>query len=182
MKSWLEHIKAILEVESIHLDPEAVDLDLRQQVMHEGVDKFVFEGSLPTDTAYTSHFIGLPVTFRSPILEHSLLQGELPNSYRGGIWIYAIAEDHWSLSAENCLLDMARLLGLLYESQYGERAARELHRLGKNEAISAIFTRSPKILALSINPCSIFGEPLPRTNQMSQNCTPLFPILTRRHV
>jgi hypothetical protein len=140
-KPWVDKVQAILLTLGIgHLNKDAVDLDLRHQAMHRALDEFVPQNAVNK----TSYFIGFPITFRSPSMDGVVATGDLPPSFRGGIWIYASSARNWNPQAERKLLDIARLLSVLYETQYSELAAQELRRMGHREATSSIFHQIPK--------------------------------------
>lgn len=107
----------------------AEDLDLLHRVMHVRLDRLArqlgFEGDGP------SALVGLPISMASEqVVAHDEL---LPESYRGGVWVYARCRHPWSPQAEHFLLDLTRLLSTLYESRYADLAARELLELGRGE-------------------------------------------------
>lgn len=107
-----------------------IDLELCHQAMHRRLDRLAastgFRASGP------SALIGIPVSLAS----HSANASEvtLPDNYRGGIWIYAIARQDWQPASERYLLDLARLLTMQYETEYSELAAAELKRIGSDMA------------------------------------------------
>lgn len=117
-----------------------IDLDLCHQAMHQRLDVLLRQAGF--DASGPSTLIGIPVSLASPASNPADMT--LPDNYRGGIWIYAIARGDWRPESEWYLLDLARLLSMRYETEYSELAAKELRRIGRGEATSAIFHQIPK--------------------------------------
>ena len=119
----------------------AADLDLCHQAMHWRLDQLL-RGN-PGATTPQSFLIGLPVSVAgssavAPSPDH------LPRTYRGGIWVYAVARGGWSTELERQLLDISRILCMLYENLYTEQASSELRLVGEREATATIFHQIPK--------------------------------------
>jgi SAM-dependent methyltransferase len=74
-----------------------------------------------------THLIGLPVSIAS--MDASREIRTLPESYRGGVWIYVEASS-WTPSHERYILDLVRILSMLYEDQYTKMSAAELRLIG----------------------------------------------------
>jgi SAM-dependent methyltransferase len=141
-EKWIQRIKnAAAGAQLSAIKPEEIELELRHQADHRRLDQIIRD--LGFDGDYTTYFAGLPVSLRSP-RENVARHEELPASFRGGIWIYAVGHAQWEPRAERFVLDLARLLGMLYEAQYSEQAGEELRRMGRYEARAAMFHHIPK--------------------------------------
>lgn len=109
---------------------KSLDLDFCHQAMHRRLDELVESAGMVARGSST--LIGIPVSMGSSNTNPS--EYGLPDSYRGGIWIYAVARTAWRPREERDLLDLARLLYMLYEGRYAQLAGKELLRLGRDQA------------------------------------------------
>lgn len=117
-----------------------VDLELCHQAMHRRLDRLTNDPG--THLCNHSALIGIPVAFGAHSAESCSVS--LPDSYRGGIWLYVRAREEVTRETERYLFDLAALLAMQYEVEYFELAANELRRIGNYEATSAIFHQIPK--------------------------------------
>lgn len=107
-----------------------VDLEFCHQAMHRRLDGLIHQEGLRATGP--SSLVGIPVSMALPKTNQS--EKTLPENYRGGVWIYAIARGPWRPETEQYLLDLARLLSMRYEAEYSELAAKELRKIGFNSA------------------------------------------------
>jgi len=118
-------------------DLYTVDLGLCHQAMHWRIDDLLSKFNVSPSSSTT--LIGIPVSLSSSDMsyeDHNNCASKLPDDYRGGIWIYALTQEPWTPSLERYLMDLARLLTVMYANRYSTLAAEEL----KNETYSDIFS------------------------------------------
>jgi SAM-dependent methyltransferase len=83
----------------------------------------IFDPLSSPSSERVSHLVGLPVSIASTDTAHEIRT--LPESYRGGVWVY-VESSRWSPVHERYLLDLIRILSMLYEDQYTKMSAAEL--------------------------------------------------------
>ncbi len=106
------------------------DLSYCHRAMHKRINrKFqaVFEeksneknGNNYKESFKHSILIGLPLSFyrKSSLQDNNNSLDEFPDTYRGGLWVYATTSDDWTYAHESYLLDMAKFAWLHYMDQY----------------------------------------------------------------
>jgi len=85
------------------------------------------ESSQSIGSERVSYLIGLPVSIASAQSSHEIRT--LPESYRGGVWLY-LESSSWSPAHERYILDVVRILSMLYEDQYAKMSSTELRLIG----------------------------------------------------
>jgi len=83
----------------------------------------VFNSVSDHSSERVTHLVGIPVSIASTDSSHEIRT--LPESYRGGVWVYVEASS-WSPKHERYLLDLTRVLSMLYEDQYTKMSSAEL--------------------------------------------------------
>ena len=107
-----------------------IDLDLCHRAMHWRLDVLAIRAGL--QASGPSILVGIPVSIAPT--DSSEISFTLPESYRGGIWIYAIVRGDWQSKSERLLLDLARLLSMLYLTRYSQSAGEQSKIEGTEEA------------------------------------------------
>lgn len=91
----------------------------------------VFDPLSAATSERVSHLVGLPVSIASTDTTHEIRT--LPESYRGGVWVY-VESSRWSPVHERYLLDLIRILSMLYEDQYTKMSAAELRLISADSS------------------------------------------------
>lgn len=120
--------------------PYAVDLGHCHQAMHWRLDDLVSNFNVSPSTSTT--LMGIPVSLSSSDRldnDYNSCESQLPDDYRGGIWIYALTQVPWTPSLERYLMDLARFLTVMYNNRYSSLALEELKKLTEVETYSNIF-------------------------------------------
>ena len=125
----------------------SIDLNLCHQAMHQRLDRLVSEAGWYTSV--TSTLTGIPITIASTSItkpENQHPQNELPETYRGGIWIYAITRGDYLQDSERYLFDLIRLLHMHYELRYSELAYAESQLKGKGDQLFSFAHQTSSVI------------------------------------
>jgi len=97
-----------------------------------------------------SAVIGLPLAIAIERKEEDKSNRfELPESYRGGIWIFAASNDDFSLRHETALFDLSRFAWLIFMNGFSQENARQEEKAGA-ERVEHSFSHEMKQIALAI--------------------------------
>jgi methylase of polypeptide subunit release factors len=104
----------------------ARDLELCHIAMHEQLRR-IYSLVVGASSKWTA-LIGLPLSPHSLVFDQEAAdKDKVPETFRGGVWLYASSSQTWTIKHEEVLLDLARLLWLSYDGRYNVDNAREIY-------------------------------------------------------
>ena len=111
------------------------DLDMCHRTMHQSMHQAcqVFFEKYNFPTVKSSMLFGIPLLIQKP--QSDCFRSELetlPETYRGGIWVYAATSQDWTIEHERYLYKIARFTTLLYMEQYALEAMTKQEEMGED--------------------------------------------------
>jgi|GEM_PF-7042979 len=110
-----------------HEDATRRDLELCHLVKHVCLRQRMT--AITGKSATWSILIGIPAS----VAFTQMGSGQVPRSYRGGIWLYASSSKCWEYDHERLTFDLVRLLWLLYNGRYNLDANRAETEVSRRE-------------------------------------------------
>jgi 16S rRNA G966 N2-methylase RsmD len=109
------------------------DLEACHRIMHEQVhDRF--EKVLGEKLRWST-LIGIPLSLAFSEGDADSGIEEVPNTYRGGLWVFAGGWSHeYTLEHEETLFDLSRLLWMLYNGKFNAEAIEKSSEVAKHQA------------------------------------------------
>lgn len=109
----------------------ARDLELCHLVMHNSLRGIIDDDS--HIKAQWSALVGVPFSLN---FENDDTRG-VPSNYRGGLWVYVCSSQKWTYGHQRLLLDLVKLLWVLYGGKYGSNAEGGIAEVASNSLVKA---------------------------------------------
>ena len=156
LKSDFDYEQKLRDKSNFDSEDVARDMELCHLFYHDQLREAV--KSTVGATARWSTLFVIPLTL-SPAPETSEAS-DVPEAYRGGIWVFACSSQPLTLCHERKLEDLSKLLWLLYNKEYSLEATRQISRMERSHGASIAGHEGGAQLSTMKNLVRILANPI----------------------